>query len=192
MNWTQEDYFYEYYEETCDEKDDTIEVIVDKSEHLKIEQAIGVFIMFVAVFIALFRRILLKNREFYEEKYKDTMEDELDDKAEETCADVCSNEIELVSTATKHTMSCCGKVFRSRVKFAIHIRKSHRKCSCYLETASKLAQCNDCHFKYPIRTHLGCHISIKHEIFEGKATEIKLETNKEGTNYKANARKVKK
>ena len=67
--------------------------------------------MFVAVFIALFRIILLKNQEFYEEEYKDTMEDELDDKSEETCTYVCSNETELVSTATKHTMSCCGKVF---------------------------------------------------------------------------------
>ena len=43
-----------------------------------------------------------------------------------------------------------------------------------------------------MRTNLGCHLSIIHEIFEGKATEIKLETNKEETNYEANARKVKK
>ena len=103
------------------------------------------------------------------------MEDELDDKAEETCADVCSDEIELVNTATKHIMSCCGKVFRSRVKFAIHIRKSHSKCSCYLETTNKSAQCDDCCFKFPTRTNLEGHLAMRHEVFEGVATEHKLE-----------------
>ena len=50
--------------------------------------------------------------------------------------------------------SCCGKVYKNRVTFAIHTKKSHGKC-CYLETVDMSAQCNDCHFKYTKRS--SCH-----------------------------------
>ena len=39
-----------------------------------------------------------------------------------------------------------------------------------LLTVDMSAQCNDCHFKYPIRTNLGGHIAMKHEVFEVVAT----------------------
>ena len=115
---------------------------------LNIEQAISVFIMFVAVFIALFRRILLKNQEFDEEKYKDTMEDELDDKAEETCANAYSDEVDLASIATEVKWICCGKVFQSMISLAIHTKRIHGKCCCYLTNAKTSVQCQDCDEKF--------------------------------------------
>ena len=34
------------------------------------------------------------------------------------------------------------------------------------------AQCNDCHFKYPIRTNLRGHLAMKHGVFEDALKRI--------------------
>ena len=78
------------------------------------------------------------------------------------------------------------------VALAIHTKKTHGKCSCYLETTNKSAQCDDCHFKYPRRTNLGGHLDLRHEVFEEITIETELETKKEETNNDANARKMRK
>ena len=55
-----------------------------------------------------------------------------------------------------------------------------------LLTVDMSAQCNDCHFKYPIRTNLGGHLAMKHRVFEEVATETVLETIKKEPNVEAN------
>ena len=50
------------------------------------------------------------------------------------------------------------------------------------------AQCNVCHFKYPIRTNLGGHLAMKHGVFEEVANETVLETIEKEPNDEDNAR----
>ena len=59
-----------------------------------------------------------------------------------------------------------------------------------LLTVDMSAQCNDCHFKYPIRTNLGGNLAMKHGVFEEVATETLLETIKKEPYDEANARNM--
>ena len=59
-----------------------------------------------------------------------------------------------------------------------------------LLTVDMSAQCNDCHFKYMIRTNLRGHLAMKHRVFEEVATESVLETIKKEPNVEANARNI--
>ena len=76
------------------------------------------------------------------------MEDELDDKAEETCANAYSDEVDLASIATEVKWICCGKVFQSMISLAIHTKRIHGKCCCYLTNAKTSVQCQDCDEKF--------------------------------------------
>ena len=63
--------------------------------------------------------------------------------------------------ATKHTLSCCGKVYKNRVAPAIYSRKTHGKCS-YLGSAVTALQFNECEIIYPVKTKLKRHMATRH------------------------------
>ena len=76
--------------------------------HENHEYVVGVIM--IADFLAL-------DQELQEDEYEDTKE-------EEFVASIFSN--------------CCGKGFKNRVSLAIHVKRTHRKCFCYLVEAKCL------------------------------------------------------
>ena len=105
--------------------------------------------MFVVALIAAFIAL--------SESKNVTLED-FSDKAKERCED---------------KWSCCGKVYTNRAALAIHSRKFHGKCSCYLGIVVIAIQCNACEIKYPVKTKLHRHLATTHhgEIFVKAATK---------------------
>ena len=149
LNCSQEQYYnyYKFYED-CDEKTDSTEDVITKPDH---DYVLGVIV--IAAFFALSCSNLCIDQELQEDKYEDTKE-------EKFIASILGN--------------CCGKIYKSMVALAIHTKKTHGKCSCYLETTNKSVQCDDCCFKFPTRTNLEGHLAMRHEVFEGIATELKV------------------
>ena len=82
--------------------------------------------------LTLLRRLLHENHEYVvgviviaDFLDQELQEDEYEDtKKEEFVASTVSN--------------CCGKGFKNRVSLAIHVKRTHRKCFCYLVEAKCL------------------------------------------------------
>ena len=77
----------------------------------------------ITAFLALSCSNLGMDQELQEDEYEDTKE-------EECVASIVSN--------------CCGKVFKNRVMLAIHVKRTHGQCFCYLVEAKMSVQCSDC------------------------------------------------
>ena len=146
-----------------------------KPDHENHEYVVGVIV--IAAFLALSFSNLCIDQELQEEKYEDTKEEEFG-------VSIPSN--------------CCGKVYGTKVALAIHMKKIHGKCSCYLGTINQFVQCNDCCFKFPTRTNLDGHLAMRHEVSERVPTRLKSErieskdTNTVDANYEAEGRNVRK
>ena len=106
--------FYDFYgfNEYRHEKIDSPEEVIAKPDH---EYVVGVIV--IAAFLALSCSNLGMDQELQEDEYEDTKEEEFD-------ASIVSN--------------CCGKGFMNRVSLAIHVKRTHRKCFCYLVEAKCL------------------------------------------------------
>ena len=152
LNCSQEQYYdyYDFYED-CNEETNFVEEFITKPDHEYHEYVLGVIV--IAAFFALSCSNLCIDQELQEDKYEDTKE-------EKFIASILGN--------------CCGKIYKSMVALAIHTKKTHGKCSCYLETTNKSVQCDDCCFKFPTRTNLEGHLAMRYEVFEGIATELKV------------------